>query len=900
MGSKPRKVHFKTNVLLKSIIGKDLINDDNIAILELVKNSYDAGSPYVSVEFKNIKANDDKQIEEGYTTVSSKIIIQDYGKGMTQEDIENKWINIAYSEKKSAKESNNRLLAGNKGVGRFSCDRLGEYLDLYSKSPLSNSYVHLQISWGDFETENRDDLTEEQKKDLEIQQITFDLYDIDKGDFQDVTGHKPFDQGTILEISRLRSNWTTFEKNNKSEWWTTDKLIKLRKYLEKLINPNQAFQENPFTIEVIADEFTLEDSSADENAQVGGVIKNKIFDKLDFTATNIESSINKTGSEITTSLQDKGRLIFKLVEKNTQFDLLRDVHVILYFLNTYSKIYFTKQTGIRSVDFGSVFLFINGFMIPPYGEEGNDWLGLEIRKGQGQRRFLSTRDLIGRIEVRDTNSEFKIISSREGVVNDENFQQLTESFDAKKNKKDGYFYYTFKRLEKYVVDGLKWDRVTGEEDLGEDESLSKKRAKIIKDFENKTLTLTPSEAQKEELYYESETSKNKRIISIIQNIIDVKKENIIELYINDELISDLIKEEEEETRKSIEKLLNEIDSLPSTEVESALSRIEKSRESLESMFSKISLMGRNATDDETKSALDETKSFYQEFSNSYTVFKNAIVKLTAEKKIAENKAEEDEKERDRLESELASEKQKNTYLLATRRTLSDDADGLIHTLKINSINIRDAIDNLLLGISSSSYSQTDIINKLGNIKINAERSLQLAEIATRSNFTEDIESRTVDIVGYFDQYLSIYDETYSIGEDEKIEFLIQENGAHLIKSLSVLNLSIIIDNLISNSKKWDAKKMEFAFSNPNQNTLSLKVSDDGKGLVEKFLDDPERIFELGISATPPSTMGGSGIGLYFTRKLLADMDAQIHFVGNAKVFEGATFEIVFKNTIYDN
>lgn len=51
--------HFKTNVLLKSIIGKDLINDDNIAVLELVKNAFDAGSKKVDILFKNIKQNDD-------------------------------------------------------------------------------------------------------------------------------------------------------------------------------------------------------------------------------------------------------------------------------------------------------------------------------------------------------------------------------------------------------------------------------------------------------------------------------------------------------------------------------------------------------------------------------------------------------------------------------------------------------------------------------------------------------------------------------------------------------------------------------------------------------------------------------------------------------------------------
>ncbi len=55
MISKNQPLHFKTNVQLKSIIGKDLINNDNIAVLELVKNSYDAGSQRVDVVFKNLK-----------------------------------------------------------------------------------------------------------------------------------------------------------------------------------------------------------------------------------------------------------------------------------------------------------------------------------------------------------------------------------------------------------------------------------------------------------------------------------------------------------------------------------------------------------------------------------------------------------------------------------------------------------------------------------------------------------------------------------------------------------------------------------------------------------------------------------------------------------------------------
>ena len=56
------KVHFKTNILLKNIIGKDLITDDNVAMLELVKNSYDAGSKIVEIVFQNVVNNDDLDV----------------------------------------------------------------------------------------------------------------------------------------------------------------------------------------------------------------------------------------------------------------------------------------------------------------------------------------------------------------------------------------------------------------------------------------------------------------------------------------------------------------------------------------------------------------------------------------------------------------------------------------------------------------------------------------------------------------------------------------------------------------------------------------------------------------------------------------------------------------------
>jgi len=100
-----KKYSFKANVRLKDIIGQGLINNSNIAIIELIKNARDANSKSVNIHFSNA---DNMQ-------TSSNIVIQDFGNGMSYDDVVNKWLNIAYSEKRQDTKGG---LAGDKGIGR--------------------------------------------------------------------------------------------------------------------------------------------------------------------------------------------------------------------------------------------------------------------------------------------------------------------------------------------------------------------------------------------------------------------------------------------------------------------------------------------------------------------------------------------------------------------------------------------------------------------------------------------------------------------------------------------------------------------------------------------------------------------------------------------------------------
>lgn len=119
-------VTFKISSALKNIIGKELITDDFIAVYELVKNAFDANAREVEIVFEGLKSE------------NPRIIIKDNGDGMNDDDLKNKWLFVAYSAKKLEQDyrdkiKSNRIYAGAKGIGRFSCDRLGAKLKLTTK-----------------------------------------------------------------------------------------------------------------------------------------------------------------------------------------------------------------------------------------------------------------------------------------------------------------------------------------------------------------------------------------------------------------------------------------------------------------------------------------------------------------------------------------------------------------------------------------------------------------------------------------------------------------------------------------------------------------------------------------------------------------------------------------------
>ncbi|GGH16853.1 ATP-binding protein [Mucilaginibacter phyllosphaerae] len=425
--------NFKISAALKDIIGKELITDEFVAVFELVKNSFDANASKVEVIFEN-----------NYEPEKARIIIKDNGKGMNYDDLKDKWLFVAYSAKKLGKENEDyrdkiksqRVFAGAKGVGRFSCDRLGRFLNLVTVKDESEAKVeNLVVNWEDFE--NVDD---EEFVNIKVTHnvLNENLYHLKKG--------------TTLEISGLR------------DVWDRENILRLKGSLAKLINPNQKNDSDNFSIEILAKEEIALDKELNKKGEkkkdleiVNGAVKNTIFETLEIKTSNILVKISESGKFIETTLQDRGDLIYYLKEKNP-YSNLKNISIYLFQLNRSAKLNFTRTMGMEPIKYGSVFMYKNGFRVYPYGEEADDLLQINRRKQQGFNRFLGTRDLIGRIEIGGEQPELREISSRDGgLVKTSTYFDLLEFF----------YDYVLKRLENYVVNIIRWgderiDKETGE------------------------------------------------------------------------------------------------------------------------------------------------------------------------------------------------------------------------------------------------------------------------------------------------------------------------------------------------------------------------------------------------------------------------------------------------------
>lgn len=366
--TKSEKLNFSVSTHIKDIIGRDLITSDIIAIFELVKNSYDANAKNVYIDISPLE---------------DTIVIADDGHGMSYEDLRDKWLFLAYSEKTNQTK---RAYAGSKGIGRFSADRLGAELVLRSKK--NGIISEIVVDWQLFQKNQKEEFTS----------IQVDYSELSSDSFLDKC-----DSGTVLTISKLRDKWTL------------DRIYKVEKDLAALINPINT-GDNNLKIQV-------EYSGLDGN--YSNIVRNTIKEVLIEKTASINALIKNDTIEI--ELRDSGKTIYSVKLKN--HTILNDVSFLIYYMNTKAKLNFSLLMKENLLNYGNIFVYKNNFRVMPYGEPDYDTFNLNLRKTQGYNRYLGLRETLGWISITDINNDFKEVSSRDaGFIKNNNTFALEETY----------------------------------------------------------------------------------------------------------------------------------------------------------------------------------------------------------------------------------------------------------------------------------------------------------------------------------------------------------------------------------------------------------------------------------------------------------------------------------------
>ena len=379
-------------------IGRDLIQDNYAAVIELVKNAYDADSPDVEISFQS--RNDLK----GYI-----IEIKDHGHGMPLDTVINKWLVPSTGDKLNRKISPNkkRVMQGRKGIGRYAASVLGSDLLLETVDENGNKTT-VFVEWDDFEKS-------EYLDDVEI-----------LVDTQPSNEH----QGTTLTITGSQSNY---------EEWNEKQFNKLRFELKKLTSPT--FKDNILNKEDEQFEIKLKISGFSDKLDINEIVEPyPIFDLFDY---KISGQISSEGA---------GKLVYSTQKaKNT---VEEDISVLLdgptgcgdlvFDIRVYDRdsesIEGLIQRGLKD-SLGNyvgrreaanllnasngIGVYRNGFRIRPLGDPDFDWLKLNEQRVQHPSMRIGSNQVIGYVQIQsEEHSNLVEKSARDGLQDNLAYDQL--------------------------------------------------------------------------------------------------------------------------------------------------------------------------------------------------------------------------------------------------------------------------------------------------------------------------------------------------------------------------------------------------------------------------------------------------------------------------------------------
>ena len=381
--------------LIKTI-GEELISNDIVAIIELVKNSYDANASVISITFQGrvIIVKEGKREKKILIKQGSSIIISDDGIGMNLETVKRAWMEPATISKKNTKRSigNKRRYTGEKGIGRFASAKLAASLKMISR-PNSDNEVVVDFNWEDFSDD---------EKYLDEVECSWEV-------------RSPIDiktSGTTLKLEELNSDWDE------------EKFRDLRIALSRLINPV-----SPIT------DFLMDIELPKELSEFSGwITAPQSLNKPDYY---IKGNIDNDGKPDIKYFSKKIGKEEALNIKDSDFSLREPVRkpvigAFSFEFRTWNRDVGETPTALKNIksdldELGGISIYRDDFRVLPYGEKKNDWLRLDLRRVNNPTMRLSNNQIVGYVSVSlDENPDLKDQSNREGIVESQAFTDLKE------------------------------------------------------------------------------------------------------------------------------------------------------------------------------------------------------------------------------------------------------------------------------------------------------------------------------------------------------------------------------------------------------------------------------------------------------------------------------------------
>lgn len=509
MENNSREVNLTIDSRIISHLGEALIDNEKIALLELIKNASDADANNCNIEIDTFYKS---QYGQG------RIVIEDDGNGMTPFIIENAFLKIASSFKSNYQKISpkfKRQAQGNKGIGRLSLNQLGRFvsvdtkfdtsiLEFFSNKDLQDNFgyttkemlikdnnahfYHIDIDWEKYS--NFIGTVESVKLNLQTKVFNDKIF----------SHNKP--HGTRIEVLGLKgiNFWKSSQTQKEIE---QDVLEFLNPYLDERFNfyvkinldnskftsnkydltdiENNFFSKVNFSFDLESSEISMEITRSKKyiDYKVDGLIKElkywdmdlisekpikKYYDdwineKLKFDLKNLENA-NLTASNIKFDrfikyFDDVYNYEEKLEEKHLKLFLPGDFRGVIYGFDLSSDSPLSRNFKKVLTEIRGVKLYRNNFRIFPYGSKDDDWLKMseynQRDKGVVYKQHSSTGFI--NIDGEENLERLKELTNRQGLLLDDygtNFILLVQELIYKSAaRKDKVFreYFNFNRKE---------------------------------------------------------------------------------------------------------------------------------------------------------------------------------------------------------------------------------------------------------------------------------------------------------------------------------------------------------------------------------------------------------------------------------------------------------------------